>query len=197
MKKAAILFFLFAVIIFSSFKIRNILSVKQNGDDTLRYADEKHFKNIRQLTFGGDNAEAYWSYDGKYIIFQHKNEKEGVMCDQMYIGKIPLSINDSFTCRMVSSGKGRCTCGYFLPDGKHIIYASTFLGGDSCPPVPDRSKYGNKYIWPVYESYEIFLADTSGKIIKQLTHLKRLRCRSHTVSRRKYNAVHFASQWRS
>jgi TolB protein len=169
MKKTMFIIFILATAIFSSFKTKIIFSPRQNGNDSLRYADEKHFKNIRQLTFGGDNAEAYWSYDGKYIIFQHKNEKEGVMCDQMYIGKIPLNLNDSFTCRMVSSGKGRCTCGYFLPDGKHIIYASTFLGGDSCPPVPDRSKYGNKYIWPVYESYEIFLADTSGKIIKQLT----------------------------
>src|SRR3954469_268839 len=58
----------------------------QNDNDTLRYADEKHFRNVRQLTFGGDNAEAYWSYDGKQIIFQRKNEQEGIMCDRMFVG---------------------------------------------------------------------------------------------------------------
>jgi Tol biopolymer transport system component len=138
----------------------------QNNNDTLRYADEKHFKNVRQLTFGGDNAEAYWSYDGKQIIFQRKNEQEGIMCDRMFIG----NFNDNkFLYKQVSIGNARTTCGYFLPDGKHIVYASTHLAGDSCPPVPDRSKFGNKYIWPVYASYDIFLADTSGKIIKQLT----------------------------
>src|SRR3954466_14891757 len=90
------------------------------------------------------------------------------MCDRMFIGRIPQE-SQTFSFKQVSSGKGRTTCGYFLPEGKHIIYASTHLGGDSCPPVPDRSKFGNKYIWPVYASYDIFLADTNGTIIKQLT----------------------------
>ena len=143
----------------------NVLA--QNNNDTLRYADEKHFKNVRQLTFGGDNAEAYWSYDGKQIIFQRKNEKEGIMCDRMFIGS--FDSDKRFLYKQVSNGAARTTCGYFLPGGKHIVYASTHLAGDSCPPVPDRSKFGNKYIWPVYASYDIFLADTSGKIIKQLT----------------------------
>lgn len=73
---------------------------------------------------------------------------------------------------MVSTGKGRTTCGFFTKDGKHIIYASTHPGGDSCPPLPDRSKYGNKYIWPLYSSYDIFMADLNGKIVKQLTNSK-------------------------
>ena len=73
---------------------------------------------------------------------------------------------------MIGTGKGRSTCAYFLPDGKHIIYASTHLGADSCPPVPDRAKYGNKYIWPLYSSYDIFMADMSGKIVKQITSAK-------------------------
>ncbi|MGI8952426.1 MAG: TolB family protein [Chitinophagaceae bacterium] len=172
MKKLLSVSILICAVIFSSFKKNHALIVKENNLDTLLYPDEKHFKNIHQLTFGGDNAEAYWSYDGKYIIFQHKNENEGVMCDQMYIGKLPENLTDSFTYKMISNGKGRCTCGYFLPDGKHVIYASTFLGGDSCPPVPDRKKYGNRYIWPIYKTYDIFLADTSGKIIRQLTNTK-------------------------
>jgi TolB protein len=137
--------------------------------DTLLYPEERHFKNMQQLTFGGDNAEAYFSYDGKYLIFQHRDTRAGVPCDQMYIGKIPSSPGERFKYKMISNGKGRTTCGYFTKDGKHIIYASTFLGGDSCPPVPDRSKYGNKYIWPIYASFDIFMANLDGKIVKRLT----------------------------
>src|ERR1700692_2059659 len=71
-------------------------SIRGFRNDTILYPDEKHFKNIRQLTFGGDNAEAYFSYDGKYLIFQHKNEKENVLCDQIYIGKIPTTADEKF-----------------------------------------------------------------------------------------------------
>ncbi len=145
------------------------LSLDRPVGDTLIYPAEKHFRNMQQLTFGGDNAEAYFSPDGKYLIFQHKNEKEGVMCDQMYVGKIPSGPGEKFEYHMVNDGRGRCTCGFFTHDAKHIIYASTRLGGDSCPPVPDRSKYGNKYIWPVYASFDIYLADLDGKIEKRLT----------------------------
>src|SRR6188474_65473 len=79
-------------------------------EDTLHYPDEKHFKNIQQLTFGGDNAEAYFSFDGKWIIFQRTNQKEGIQCDQMFIGKVPKP-GKAFEYKMVSSGKGRTTCG--------------------------------------------------------------------------------------
>jgi len=140
--------------------------------DSVHFAGEKYFKNVRQLTFGGDNAEAYWSYDGKSIVFQKTNPKEGVFCDQIFAGKLPLTDAQKFTPTMIGTGKGRSTCAYFLPDGKHIIYASTHLGADSCPPVPDRAKYGNKYIWPLYNSYDIFMADMSGKIVKQITSAK-------------------------
>lgn len=139
--------------------------------DTLRYPEEKHFRNVRQLTFGGDNAEAYFSFDNKWLIFQKTNPKEGIMCDQMFIGKVP-GPGEKFEPKMVSTGKGRTTCGAFTKDGKHIIYASTHLGSSDCPPVPDRSKYGNKYIWPLYDSYDIFMADLDGKIVKQLTKSK-------------------------
>jgi Tol biopolymer transport system component len=147
----------------------------QNGDielpdtDTLLFPGETHFKNLRQLTFGGDNAEAYFSYDGKYLIFQKTYAKEGIPCDQMYIGKVPVLADEVFVPKRVSTGKGRTTCGYFMKDGKHIIYASTHLGDTACPPVPDRSKYGNKYIWPLYKSFDIFMADLNGNIVKQLT----------------------------
>ena len=91
-------------------------NINAQNNDSLIYADEKHFKNIQQLTFNGDNAEAYWSYDDKQIIFQRKNEKENIMCDRMFIGNIPQN-NSAFQFKQLSSGKGRTTCGYFLPDG--------------------------------------------------------------------------------
>jgi Tol biopolymer transport system component len=140
-------------------------------EDTLLYPEEKHFKNLQQLTFGGDNAEAYFSFDGKWIIFQRTMPSQGIPCDQMFIGKVP-AFGGKFEYKLVSTGKGRSTCGAFTKDGKHVIYASTHLGADSCPPVPDRKKYGNKYIWPLYDSYDIFMADLNGKIVKQLTRSK-------------------------
>lgn len=150
----------------------SIRKFRETGDDTLHYPEEKHLSNIQQLTFGGDNAEAYFSFDGKWLIFQKTNPAEGIPCDQMYIGRIPMSQGEKFTPKLVSTGKGRTTCGTFTRDGKHVIYASTHLGGDDCPPTPDRKKYGNKYIWPLYSSYDIFMADLSGKIVKQLTSAK-------------------------
>ena len=147
-------------------------ATKPATNDTVLYPEETHFKNVRQLTFGGDNAEAYWSYDGKYLVFQRTSEKDGIPCDQIFVGKVPENENEKFEYKMVSTGKGRTTCAFFTKDGKHIIYASTHLGGDECPPVPDRSKYGNKYIWPLYSTYDIFMADLDGNIVKQLTNSK-------------------------
>ena len=122
------------------------LEIKSSSplSDTVHYAEEKYFKNIQQLTFGGDNAEAYWSYDSKYLVFQRTNHKEGLDCDQIFIGKVPQQPGEKFEYKMVSTGKGRTTCAFFTKDGKHIIYASTHLGSDECPPVPDRKKYGNR-----------------------------------------------------
>ena len=124
-------------------------------------ADEKapRLKNIRQLTFGGQNAEAYWSPDGERLIFQ--STRDGHKCDQIYIMKA-----DGSAVRMVSTGKGVTTCGYFLADGKHIVYASTHEAGPECPPRPDRSK---GYVWPVHPGYDIYLATDEGKIVKKLT----------------------------
>ncbi|MEY3437272.1 MAG: hypothetical protein RL335_1728 [Bacteroidota bacterium] len=156
------------IIVLYAFVILSLQSFGQ-ASDTLAYPEETHLKNIQQLTFGGDNAEAYFSYDGKYLIFQKTYAKEGIPCDQIYIGKIPTKPGDRFIPKLVSTGKGRTTCGYFMKDGKHLVYGSTHLGGDECPPVPDRTKYGNRYIWPLYASMDIFMADTSGSIVKQLT----------------------------
>ena len=107
--------------------------------DTLQYPSETHLQNVQQLTFGGDNAEAYFSFDSKWIIFQRTKANEGVLCDQIFIGKVPKQ-GEKFEYKMVSTGKGRTTCGAFLKDGKHVIYASTHLGADTCPPVPDNAR---------------------------------------------------------
>lgn len=143
-------------------------TVNAQVNDTIHFAGEKHFKNVRQLTFGGDNAEAYFSYDGKYIVYQRTDEKNGIPCDQIWMGKVPAE-GEEFKPKLVSTGTGRTTCAFFYPDGKHVIFGSTHLGGTDCPPLPDRSKYGNKYIWPIYESYDLFKADTNGVIVERLT----------------------------
>jgi TolB protein len=152
-----------------SFGEKDTLMLEIFGEDTLQYPDEKHFKNLRQLTFGGDNAEAYFSPDGQWLVFQKTNPKEGIACDQIYVGKIPVAPGETFEPKLVSTGKGRTTCAFFTKDAKHVIYASTHLASDTCPPVPDRSKYGNRYIWPLYSGFDIFKATVEGKIVKQLT----------------------------
>ncbi|WP_298755625.1 hypothetical protein [uncultured Psychroserpens sp.] len=141
--------------------------VSDTSKDSLIYPGEKHFKSIRQVTFGGDNAEAYWSFDDKQIVFQSNNKAWNVGCDQMFLMNVNETFMDSVAPPMISTGKGRTTCSYFLPDNKHIIYASTHLGDDACPDTPLRKN--GKYIWPIYDSYDIFVADLEGNIVKQLT----------------------------
>lgn len=140
--------------------------------DSILFAGEPHFKNVIQLTHSGDNAEAYWSFDSKRITFQRTMTKEGINCDQIFMGIVPTSNATPFSYKSISGGKGRTTCSYFTKDGAHIIYASTKGGGEECPPAVDRAKYGNKYIWPLYNTYDIFMADTNGKVVKQLTNAK-------------------------
>jgi TolB protein len=120
---------------------------------------EVHLRNIRQLTFDGDNAEAYFSLDGQKIIFQSTREPR--KCDQIFTMN-----TDGSNVKMVSTGRGRTTCGYFTPDGKRIIYASTHLGGPDCPPPADRSE---GYVWAIYPTYDIFSARTDGTDMKRLT----------------------------
>jgi len=121
---------------------------------------ETHLKDTRQLTFGGENAEAYFSPDGKKLIYQYTPERGG--CDQQYV--MDLTTGDT---KMVSSGKGRTTCGYFsYPNGERIIYASTEAASAECPPPPDRSR---GYIWGVFPSYDIYVANADGSGKKRLT----------------------------
>ena len=132
-------------------------------------ASERHLKNIVQLTFGGDNAEAYFSFDNKKLVFQSNNSKWGLSCDQIFILDIKAQSQDtSLPIPMLSTGLGRTTCSYFMPDGKSIIYASTHESNEACPPVPDARKL-KKYVWPIYPSFDIYQADLAGNIIKKLT----------------------------
>jgi Tol biopolymer transport system component len=120
---------------------------------------EVHLRNIRQLTSGGENAEAYFSLDGQKIIFQ--STREPYKCDQIFTMN-----RDGSNVKLVSTGKGRTTCGYFTPDGKRIIYASTHLGSPDCPPPADRSE---GYVWPIYRTFDIFSAKPDGTDLKRLT----------------------------
>lgn len=119
---------------------------------------EAHLQNIKQLTFEGENAEAYFSLDGKRLIFQRTKEHP---CDQIYSMNI-----DGTDRKLLSTGKGRTTCGFYMPDGKSIVYASTHLGAAECPPVPGREA---GYVWPVYATYDIFKAGADGTNPVQLT----------------------------
>jgi TolB protein len=120
---------------------------------------ERHLRNIRQLTFGGENAEAYFSFDGKKLIFQ--STRDGYPADQIYV----MNLDGSHLHR-VSTGKGRCTCSYFLKGDRRILYASTYLADEKPPPPPDRS---HGYVWAIYPGYDIFTARAGGLDLKRLT----------------------------
>jgi Tol biopolymer transport system component len=120
---------------------------------------EKHLRNVRQLTFGGENAEAYFSGDGKSLIFQSKHGD--MKCDQIFTMRA-----DGSEMKLVSTGKGRTTCSYFFPNDKKILYASTHLASPECPPPAD---YSHGYVWAIYPGYDIFTANPDGSNLKQLT----------------------------
>ena len=118
----------------------------------LRDPQERHLANVRQLTSGGQNAEAYFSADGRRIIFQATRPPHE--CDQIFTMNL-----DGSEVRLASTGAGRTTCAYFLPDGTRFVYASTHLAGDACPPQPDRSQ---GYVWALYPGYDVFLGSPDG-----------------------------------
>ena len=137
------------------------------GTDTLKYEEESHLANVRQLTWGGNNAEAYWSFGGNQLVFQSDFSKWDVSCDQIFLLDVD-QVTPEQTPSMLSTGLGRTTCSYFLPGDTTIVYGSTHLGDSLCPADPPRS-VGGKYVWPIYDSYDIFVADLSGNITAQLT----------------------------
>ena len=120
---------------------------------------ERRLANIKQLTFGGENAEAYFSPDGTRVIFQAT--RNGYPCDQIFTMKI-----DGSDERRVSNGTGRTTCGYFYPGGKQILYASTHATSKECPPRPS---YARGYVWPIYDGYEIYRGEADGSKLTPIT----------------------------
>jgi Tol biopolymer transport system component len=122
--------------------------------------EETHFADVRQLTTGGENAEAYWSFDGKQLIYQ---AHAGEGCDQIYTLDVTQA---NPTPKLVSTGGGATTCAYFLPGDKEIVYASTHLGGKECPTKPDHSM---GYVWGLFPTYDIFRANADGTNLRQLT----------------------------
>ncbi len=121
--------------------------------------EEKHFAGLRQLTFGGENAEAYLAFAEDQLIFQ--STRDGLGCDQIFTMKL-----DGSETTMISSGKGRTTCSYFLPDDQRVLYASTHAAADDCLPPPDRSK---GYVWKLYDEYDIYTAKADGSDVQLLT----------------------------
>lgn len=133
---------------------------QQNSDKAEpRDPRETHLRNVRQLTPGGTNAEAYFSADDKQLIFM--SQRNDLKCDQMFIMNA-----DGSDQHMISNGKGRTTCGFFFPDGKRILYSSTYLANAECPAPPDYSK---GYVWGIYPGYDIFTAKPDGSDLKRLT----------------------------
>lgn len=121
-------------------------------------AQETHFKSLRQLTFGGQNAEAYLSFAEDQLIFQ--STRDGMGCDQIFTMKL-----DGSNTKMVSSGRGRTTCAYFMPGDDRILYSSTHAAADDCLPPPDRSK---GYVWKLYDEFDIYVANADGTDVQVL-----------------------------
>lgn len=139
------------------------VNASQPSDTTTLFPSERHLTNVRQLTFGGDNAEAYFSYDSKQIVFQATNPAWNASCDQIFYSTIT-----PFEPRLVSTGLGRTTCSYFLPGDSLFLYASTHDAAQECPPKP-APRADHKYVWAIYPSFDIYVADLKGRIRKKLT----------------------------
>jgi Tol biopolymer transport system component len=122
--------------------------------------EESHLAAIRQLTFGGENAEAYWSPDGHELIFQ--STRAPYDCDQIF----RLEVDGPADPVLVSTGKGRTTCAYFTADGSRTLFSSTHLASPECPPVPDHSQ---GYVWPLYDSMDLFSTRPDGSDLRRLT----------------------------
>ncbi|MCL4158955.1 UNVERIFIED_CONTAM: hypothetical protein GTU68_054604 [Idotea baltica] len=120
------------------------------------------------MTFGGDNAEAYWSFDNSKLVLQVTNEEWGIDCDQIFLYDLAKPMGEGDKLPMISTGKGRTTCSYFMPNDKQIIYASTHAEHETCPESPHRGA-GGEYVWPVYKEFDIYLADLDGNTHTQLT----------------------------
>jgi TolB protein len=143
---------------------------------SLAYPGEKHLAHVRQLTFGGQSAEAYFSADDKYLTFQHQGQffdprthasvGPNVGCDQIFRIPVDSPAGKPVVPKLISNGQGRTTCSYFFPSGDRILYSSTFAAGVACPPPPD---YSQGYVWPIYNTYTIYTAKPDGSDLRPLS----------------------------
>ena len=136
------------------------IDLSEAAGEDLRHPREIHLADIHQLTSGGENAEAYWSPDGQQLSFQ--STRPPYACDQIF----RMSVADSENPTLVSTGVGRTTCAHFTADGNRVVYSSTHLESEECPPVPDFSQ---GYVWPLYDSFDIFSALADGSDLLRLT----------------------------
>src|SRR6185503_18319977 len=151
--------FLRLTVVFTSLAAASVVALQgQTPQTPAATPPERHLRNIKQLTFDGENAEAYFSFDGRKLTFQSTGK---FPCDQIFTMNV-----DGSDLKLLSSGKGRTTCSHYMPDGKSIVYASTHLGGDACPPVPSRDM---GYVWPIYDTYDIFRVNADGTGLRRLT----------------------------
>jgi len=134
--------------------------VVAQSSGTLHDEREIHLADVRQMTFEGENAEAYWSPDGSELVFQRKYTP--YECDQIF--RMPVS--DPAAMSLVSTGTGRTTCGYFTADSERIIFSSTHAAGEACPAEPD---YSRGYVWPIYNTYQLYSANPDGSDLRPLT----------------------------
>jgi Tol biopolymer transport system component len=130
----------------------------QQGRTVAPQVGETHFANIRQVTFGGENAEAYFSRDGQWLTFQ--STRDGRACDQQYVMRV-----DGSQLKRVSNGNGKTTCGWFLPDGQRLFFASSHAHDSTCPPRPDPSK---GYVWGL-DRFDIYTVNRDGTGLRRLT----------------------------
>jgi Tol biopolymer transport system component len=130
---------------------------------------EKHLKNMVQLTNGGDNAEAYFSFNDKYITYQRTQSSEDIPCDQIWMMDV-TNKNVDHKSTVISNGEGRTTCSYFMPGNKEILFASTHAANKDCPvQATPPASVKSKYLWGIFDSYDIYVADLNGNVKRQLT----------------------------
>ena len=136
-----------------------IVKVTKVGTTVQPDPREVHFGELRMLTDGGENAEAYFAFGSDKLIFQ--STRDPYDCDQIFTMNL-----DGSDQQLVSTGTGRTTCAYYYPEDDWIVYASTHEGGEDCPPSPDHSR---GYVWPLYPDYDLYLARPDGSEMTKLT----------------------------
>lgn len=143
------------------------VNLQGQASDSLRFPQERHLKHVRQLTFGGENAEAYWSFNNDQLVFQRTDKENGIPCDRIFVWALTPNNMESNPAVQVSSGQGRTTCAYFLKGDSMVIYASTHATSADCPPEPERNS--EAYYWPIYPSFDLYLKNLKTGELQRLT----------------------------